>query len=603
MFKKSLFSLALVLSGISGYSQTTFLPMGTENYHTLDRLETLRGRLCDSMFIADQPISRRKAIAFISANPTTYFDSVWQFGPNRKDGGIKSNEFGRRTSEIDEYNIANMISESGEWAADENGARRSKHSLLRTFYKTDYNFAYVKTPDFFLVINPVVNLTGLRQTNNPAIDPATDATIPANAYLNSHGAEARGWISKKIGFYTMFTDNQERFPYPVYEYATKKYAAVPGADYFKRPTSPFGTFDYFQAQGYINFDIIKNSLNTTAGFGKHFIGDGITSLFLTDNSSNMPYLQIRARIWKLNYEILYLELTPQHVQMKDQTIGHKYSTMHYLSWDALRWLNLSFFEAQVFSRPDRYEFSYMNPIIFTTAISRYNGAGDKSLLGFSAKAVALNHLQFYGQLVLNEFRVGELTGGRGWYGNKWGVQMGAKYFDAFNITNLDLQGELDAVRPYTYSAQDTIANYTNYNQPLADPLGSGFVKTIGQVKYQPMKNLYLTARATYYVRGTDTLNANYGNDIFKAYPTAKSQYGVNMINGPKATCQMLSLNASYQFRPNMFVDLGGVYRNYKSAAGVYPVYSTDGPTFSDLTTTYIYLGLRINAQFRAYDIF
>jgi hypothetical protein len=184
------------------------------------------------------------------------------------------------------------------------------------------------------------------------------------------------------------------------------------------------------------------------------------------------------------------------------------------------------------------------------------------------------------------------------------VQVGGKYFNAFGLKNVDLQGEIDAVRPYVYSAQDTLANYTNYNQPLADPLGSGFIKAIGQIRYQPVKNLTLTARATYYMRGNDTGSKNFGNNVFKAYPTAAYQYGVKMINGPESQCKIVSLNASYQIRRNMFLDLGGVYRNYVNVDNVYPVSSTTGTNSSALTSTYVYFGVRINsAMRRAYDFF
>ena len=51
---------------------------------------------------------------------------------------------------------------------------------------------------------------------------------------------------------------------------------------------------------------------------------------------------------------------------------------------------------------------------------------------------------------------------------------GFKYIDAFKIKNLDLQGELNYVRPFTYSHFDSVANYSHYNQPLAHPLGREF---------------------------------------------------------------------------------------------------------------------------------
>ena len=166
-----------------------------------------------------------------------------------------------------------------------------------------------------------------------------------------------------------------------------------------------------------------------------------------------------------------------------------------------------------------------------------------------------------------------------------------------------VQVELDVVRPYTYTAKDTLANYTNYNQPLADPLGAGFVKTIGVARYQPVRNLTLTLTGTYYIQGVDTGIANFGNTIFNPYTTAAHQYGVSMINGPKSHCEILSLDVSYQVRRNMFLDIGGTYRKYVNNAGIYNNdYSTPGPQTS-LTTNYVYVGIRLNAARRNFNLY
>lgn len=591
MIRKSLLvSSAIFLSATAG-AQTTFLKLGSDGYHYIDRWETLNGRLCDSLANGDKPESRRNIVHFIEA-----------VMPNGNATEGTTNPLHKHLSKIDEYNMRQMVSESGEWAGDENGAIDSKHPLFFLYHK-QYNMIYAKTNNFFVAVNPVAGVQAVMQNNSISTDPTTGIAIPNMTRANAQGAELRGWIAKKIGFYTMITDNQERYPYFVNNWAQKRNEAVPGADYFKKPTAQFGAYDYLQVSGYINADLVKNHVNATFGFGKHYIGDGMTSLFLTDNSSNMPFMRLQTRIWKLNYECLYMELTPQYIKANDRVMPHKYSTIRYLNANVTRWLNLGLFESQVFARTGGYEISYLNPIILTTAMSRYNGAGDKSMLGFSGKALVAKHFQFYSQFLLNEFRIKELTGGNKWYGNKWAAQLGGKYFNAFGIKNLDLQGEIDAVRPYTYSAQDTIANYTNYNQPMADPLGSGFIKMIGQIRYEPIKNLVLTARATMYRRGNDSGAANLGNNVFRNYPTAAYQYGVKMINGPESRCTMLSLNASYQLRRNLFADLGGVYRNYENVAGVYPHTSTTGTFTSALKTTYVYFGIRVNMPRRAYDFF
>ncbi len=602
MLKKAILLPTLLLTVVAGRAQTTFLPLGSEGYHNIDRWETMSGRLCDSLMGADKPESRRNIVRFIeSISPDT--TTVKINNGIQQSLHFNNRRLERSLSETDLYNMRQMISESGEWAGNEEGAIRVRRPIFGTFYKTQYNLGYVKTSDFFLVVNPVLYGQAVLQSNTPIVDPMTRTTIPRLAHNNSQGAEIRGWIAKKIGFYSLITDNQEVFPYFVNRWAHKKYEAVPGADYFKRPVSPFGSYDYLQVSGYVNADVVKDRVNATFGYGKHYFGEGMTSLFLTDNSSNMPFLRLQTRIWKLNYNILYLELTPQYVKSADHALPHKYSTIHYLNMNVARWLNLGIFESQVFARTGGYEISYLNPIILSTAMSRYNGAGDKSIIGADMKAIFAHHFQLYGQLLLNEFRIKELTGGNKWYGNKWAIQAGGKYFNAFGVHNLDLQGEVDVVRPYVYSAQDTIANYTNYNQPLADPLGSGFIKAIGQIYAQPFENFTVTARATYYMRGNDTGSANFGNDIFKAYPTATKQYGVTMINGPKSTCQLLSLNLSYQFWRNMYLDLGGVYRDYVGVNNKYPLSSTTGAVYSPMRVTYWYFGLRINAARRAYDFF
>ena len=591
MLKKAYLLSALLFSGFLSVAQTTFLSIGSQDNHVLDRLQTRSGRLSDTLCAGDKPESRRNAVWFLQS-----------LKPKEVAGGMPAAN--PAMSKIDLYNAEQMISESGEWAPDENGAVDSKRSWFHTFYTKQYDFAHVKTKDFFVVVNPVLSGIGAYQQNTP-----TPMGLSHKMTSNSQGAELRGWIGKKIGFYTSVVDNQEKYPYFLYNSVSDhKHQYVPGADYFLPPgiaTGAAGHYDYLQTSGYINFDAVKNHVNITFGSGKHFLGDGISSLFLSDNSSNTPFLQLQTRIWHINYECLYLELTPQYDKSKgDGILAHKFSTIHYLTWNTFKWLNLGFFEAEVFDRPNVYELSYLNPIIFSTAINRFNGAGDKSILGISAKILALKHVQLYGQLIFNEFRAKELFSSKKWYGNKWGIQAGAKYFDAFTLKNFDLQAELDVVRPYTYSAQDTLANYTNYNQPLADPLGSGFIKAIGVARYQPAKNLYITLKGTYYIQGVDTGGVNLGNNIFNAYVTAPSQYGVSLINGPRSHCEILNLNLSYQVRRNMFLDIGGTYRKYANDAGIYRSdYSTTGPVYSALTTNYFYIGLRINSARRDYDLF
>ena len=100
---------------------------------------------------------------------------------------------------------------------------------------------------------------------------------------------------------------------------------------------------------------------------------------------------------------------------------------------------------------DHFRLDYLNPVIFYRAIEQQNGSSDNVILGLDVKWNAARKLSFYGQFILDEFVLDHIMDGDGWWANKFAIQGGAKYIDAFGVPNLDLQGEVNIVRPYTYS--------------------------------------------------------------------------------------------------------------------------------------------------------
>jgi hypothetical protein len=561
MSKKLLFLLTLSLSATWAGAQTTYIPLNSVEYNIIDRLETRSGSFSNELFMTTKPVMRKSVVNFLSE--------------------ISKNSSTKSLSKIDRYNISRSISKSGEWAEERNGAINSKMSWFNTFYKKQPDFVHVNEDNFFLVVNPVISYQAAREQNNNN-----------NLSWSGRGIEARGLIADKVGFYTYITDNQERVPSFVNNWIADR-SAVPGADFYQTPKGAGNVYDYMMARGYIDFAAVKDHINVTAGYDKHFIGDGMRSLFLSDFAAGSAFLRLTTKVWKLNYQNLYMELTPQYVRGGDRRLPRKYATMHHLSVNATRWLNIGLFESVTFSRKDRFEFGYLNPIILYRQTERYMGSPDNVNLGLNAKIIIAKHVQLYGQLLLDEFKSKELFGGRGWWGNKFGVQAGMKYFDAFTIKNLDIQGEINIVRPYTYTHYDSTANYTHYNQQMAHPLGAGFAEAIGVIRYQPAKNLFLTAKGMYYKQGQDTTGSNFGSNIFMEYDTRSSDYGVGLINGVTANCLMLEGMVSYELRPNLFIDAGITHRQFTYEDGSVP----------QATSTYFYGGLRLNIARRDYNYY
>lgn len=531
-FKQTLSRLILILLPFSAFSQSTFLPQGDKANILMERLE-IKSRT-DSFFnySKTKPFSRRHVV-----NAVNHY---------MEQPGVK-------LSKVDKYNIERLYMNNLEYVpVAEHSKYLSKKKFIRKFYSTPANLFEVHVKDFDLVVNPVIQYTVGKESNN------TD-----KLFLNTRGVTVRGQIANKIGFYTYLTDNQERAPKYVQDFISMR-KAVPGAGYYK-PFKAAGGTDYFDARGYFTFNVTKY-IDVTFGYDKNFIGNGLRSLLLSDFGNNSLFLKLNTRIWKFNYQNLFMELQNADDKIGDRLIGKKYAAMHHLDINVTKWLNIGLFEGVIFGRTNRFDFGYLNPIIFYRSIEQQNGSFDNSIIGLDAKANLAGKIQLYGQFSLDEFLLSEIKKNRGWWANKWGIQIGAKYIDAFGISNLDLQIEHNRVRPFTYSHRDSVANYTHYNQPLAHPLMANFQEYIGIARYQPAPKWTVIAKLIYYQQGRDSSSRSFGSNIFlpNVPPPRQGDFGYNIGSGWKTNVLYGSFLLSYELRENLFLDLNAIVRNQKT---------------------------------------
>ncbi|HEX2627693.1 MAG TPA: hypothetical protein VHM26_01735, partial [Chitinophagaceae bacterium] len=227
------------------------------------------------------------------------------------------------------------------------------------------------------------------------------------------------------------------------------------------------------------------------------------------------------------------------------------------------------------------------------SIEQQNGSFDNSVVGLDFKANIKKRIQVYGQLALDEFVLDEIKKNRGWWANKWAIQLGAKYIDAFGIKNLDLQLEHNRVRPFTYSHRDSVANYTHYNQPLAHPLMANFQEFIGIAKYQPAPKWFIQGKMIYYQQGRDSGAASFGSNIFlpNVAPYRVTDFGFNIGSGWKTNVLLASLLVQYELRENLFLELNALYRKQETVT----------TPITDVNTSVITLGVRWNMHRREFD--
>jgi hypothetical protein len=286
---------------------------------------------------------------------------------------------------------------------------------------------------------------------------------------------------------------------------------------------------YWQTLPYLSFE---------AGMGKHFLGDGYRSLFLSENASPYPYLKGTVKIWKIEYLILYSFLNEPTWGSFNQSYKRKNSTLHYLSWNINKRLNINAFETVIWQIHDSIgnrgmDVNYLNPIIFFRPVEYSLGSPDNVIMGAGFRYRIFKNTHIYGQLLIDEFKLSEIKAQTGWWGNKFGGQYGIKTYNFFKIPHLFGLLECNVIRPFAYSHSNYLSNWGNMHEPLAHPLGANFIEWIAQSAYS-YKRWTITGEVFYQQTGRGDGNFNAGDNIYRSYEDRRTDYGNFLLVGNKS---------------------------------------------------------------------
>ncbi|MDO6761034.1 gliding motility protein RemB [Tamlana sp. 2_MG-2023] len=407
------------------------------------------------------------------------------------------------------------------------------------------HFVELQTDNYWFTIDPVFDLQ---------VGKDTDADFNYT-YNNTRGLVIQGGFGDKFSFYTSFLESQGRFAdyFNRYAESIKGFgpdpAIIPGRGIAKRYKTD--AYDYPVAEAYLSYTP-SNYFNFQFGHGKNFIGDGYRSLVLSDVASPHPFFKINTTFWKMKYTNTWMWLTDVRPEVEeDKAFKRKYIANHYLSWNVSKRLNVGLFESVVWDNANNrgFDVNYLNPIIFYRAVEFETGQGaGNALMGATAKYKWNDNINIYGQFVLDEFSLGDITGGEKSWKNKYGYQLGIKYYDAFKVDNLLLQFEYNRVRPYTYSHNTIVLNYAHSNQTMAHLWNSNFSEAIVIGRYH-YKRWFANAKLIFGVRGFDfndgVDNYSYGGDIYRNYNDRPFDTGVEVGQGIKTNIFNGNFQAGY----------------------------------------------------------
>ena len=446
------------------------------------------------------------------------------------------------------------------------------------------HMAFVKGKEYWFTVNPIVDLQLGSDSEG------------VNTFNNTRGIQVNGGLGKNLNFSTSFYESQGRFAKYFNDYAELirpaggSPAFIPGrgiAKDFKNDA-----YDYPVAEAYISYTP-NSHFNFQFGSGKNFIGDGYRSLFLSDVASPYPYLKINTKFWKIQYTNLWMWMQDTRRELTvDGAYKRKFMAIHYLSWNVSKKLNIGLFEAVIWDNANDkgFDVRYLNPLIFYTAAEFEGGSrAGNALLGASLKYKLNTSISLYSQLILDDFRLSEVGSGSGWWGNKSGLQLGAKYFNAFNVENLFLQLEYNTVRPYTYSHDELNYNYGHNSEAVAHLWGANFNEFIAKASYTK-ERWFVNAKLVQGKKGFDYNSAqdqySYGGAIYNDNDNRGSDYDNVVGQGNVANIFIGDLQVGYLVNPATNLKLfGGVTsRNFDIKNSI--------QGFENLNSTWFTFGLK-----------
>jgi hypothetical protein len=539
MWKMVFLMALLVFSGNMLLAQSTCYPTDPDLYHWIDRAEIRTMGQNGNFHSAVRPLTRQSV--------SLLMDSLSKFST---------------LSRIDRYHIQYFREVSPEFSiVDSSGLRKP---LFGTFFHRKADILSHHDSVFDLHAN-IAGYGALGKSNDAA----------GSYLINSRGVEVRGTIAGRVGFYSFMTENQIIVPEYVSSWVSQ-FGSLPHEGFWKR-TGPNG-YDFFTARAYITFNAGRH-IAFQAGHDRFQIGHGYRSLILSDFGNPFTFLRINTSVWKLEYTNLFASLKGDinsgvNGIPGSRRIPGKMFAFHRLGINFGKRFSLGIFEAVVGgqdpalqsagSYPDP---SYFNPIIFYRAIEQNSGSPDNAGLGLDARFAVNSSIRVYSQFFLDEFLLAKMKAGNGWWGNKFGFQGGLHYINFAGISNLDVQGEFNLVRPFTYSHLSNYSSYAHYGQPLAHPLGANFREVLGIIRYQVLPSLTFTGKAIYFERGLDLDDKSYGSNVLKSYTLRIREDGNFIGQGLLQKVLLADITLTWQCWTNFFLDFKQVFRKEGRSIG------------------------------------
>jgi len=135
------------------------------------------------------------------------------------------------------------------------------------------------------------------------------------------------------------------------------------------------------------------------------------------------------------------------------------------------------------------------------------------------------------------------------------------------VTNFNYLVEYNTVKPYTYQSPQAITNYTNFSQPLGDPLGANFKELIGILDYS-IGRFDFQGQLNYAQFGQNVNGENDGGNLTLSFDPS-TVIGSTTGQGIRTNLYYGEGTVAFIINPkyNLRFEIGGLYRRETNING------------------------------------
>ncbi|MFQ6044570.1 MAG: capsule assembly Wzi family protein, partial [Candidatus Poribacteria bacterium] len=288
------------------------------------------------------------------------------------------------------------------------------------------------------------------------------------------------------------------------------------------------------------FELLLGRGNLSWGPGRH------GALLISDNPLPMDMMKLSAWYKWIKFHAF--------TSILGGDISKKYLSGHRLEFNLWDRVSLGIAETMVYA--GRFDITFLNPLqIYTvTGMLPKSVEGesivspDNGLDSADIDILLLKNLEFYGELMIDDFQPEFGLRSPFHWASKWGILLGFYYIDPFSLPDTDVRVEYAFVNQYAYTHDPMDTTYTHYYFVIGHHIGADADDLFIDVRHRFTDKLQMALSYELERHGEGNVNKPHPQD-------APWEEEWEFLSGVTESTNSLSLGLSYAVVGRYFADV------------------------------------------------